>query len=181
MQKPLNILDTSWRNQPTISVEAVRNIPWLPEIVPVEPLPDGNNVVAIPVSYAGEDWYALAALNENNVLFLVRVECPDGLKYTPLGFTPEGDPSHARYSIVNPIVTPEECVSPTYAEDAVTVFIDVSTDLTFDHYLDITETHSCSIIDGEPEPLGEIHGPGVLNNIIYGDGYIDFPVYQLPE
>lgn len=28
MQKPLNILDTTWRNQPTINVELVRNIRW---------------------------------------------------------------------------------------------------------------------------------------------------------
>ena len=28
MQKPLNILDTSWRNQPTINVELVRNLRW---------------------------------------------------------------------------------------------------------------------------------------------------------
>lgn len=36
MQKPLNILDTTWRNQPTIDVGLVRNVPFSGSIVQVE-------------------------------------------------------------------------------------------------------------------------------------------------
>lgn len=36
MQKLLNILDTTWRNQPTINVDEVRNIPFSGSIVHVE-------------------------------------------------------------------------------------------------------------------------------------------------
>jgi len=39
MQKPLNILDTSWRNQPTINVELVRNVPFTADPAPIGPVP----------------------------------------------------------------------------------------------------------------------------------------------
>lgn len=39
MQKPLNILDTTWRNQPTIDVGLVRNIPFAADPEPVGPVP----------------------------------------------------------------------------------------------------------------------------------------------
>ena len=37
--KPLNILDTTWRNQPTINVELVRSIPFAADPAPVGPIP----------------------------------------------------------------------------------------------------------------------------------------------
>lgn len=39
MQKPLNILETSWRNQPTINVEQVLNVPFAADPAPVGPVP----------------------------------------------------------------------------------------------------------------------------------------------
>lgn len=39
MLKPLNILETSWRNQPTINVDEVRNIPFAPDPAPERPVP----------------------------------------------------------------------------------------------------------------------------------------------
>lgn len=39
MQKPLNIHDTTWRNQPTIDVELVRNVPFTADPAPIGPGP----------------------------------------------------------------------------------------------------------------------------------------------
>lgn len=39
MQKPLNILETSWRNQPTINVDEVRNVPFVADPEPGRPVP----------------------------------------------------------------------------------------------------------------------------------------------
>ena len=39
MQKPLSILDTTWRNQPTIDVDSVRHIPWSHDPEPEQPDP----------------------------------------------------------------------------------------------------------------------------------------------
>lgn len=39
MQKSLNILDTTWRNQPTINVDEVRNIPFVADPTPGPPVP----------------------------------------------------------------------------------------------------------------------------------------------
>ena len=39
MQKPLSIHETTWKNQPTIDVDSVRNIPWSSEPEPEQPVP----------------------------------------------------------------------------------------------------------------------------------------------
>lgn len=39
MQKPLNILETSWRNQPTINIDEVRNVPFVADPAPESPVP----------------------------------------------------------------------------------------------------------------------------------------------
>lgn len=39
MQKPLSILETSWRNQPTINVDEVRNIQFVVDPAPGSPVP----------------------------------------------------------------------------------------------------------------------------------------------